>query len=1009
MKYKRLGASILIVTLISSILGDPVIGSSPKRQGPDANLLIAFTSNRTGDDDIFVVNADGTGQDNLTDNEEIEDFNPVWSPDGSKIAFISDRAGSLDIFVMDNLGEDPINLTPQDTEELAQDREPTWSSDSTQIIFVSDREQADGESGIDELWMVDLPTEDEEVGSPVQLTNDGTPKGEPSWSPDGTTVAYWATRGDYLQIHTCTLTGQQCTNARPLTNNGNNTWPRWSASGQIAFESERETNFEVRIMDAFGSGQRSYGGDPVYADGRPSWSPGGDFIVFNSNRTGNDELYIMTSDGTTVTQLTDEPYADHSPSWQPQEPPEEEGDENEGEDTPVISADPSVIQSGGNIGQKAEIPLNAVLQQYRIREWHDAGWEGNGVNIGVIDHGFRGLGELEDFYTFADLRITIPEEHSKDEYSNDTNTVKHGTHVLEVVHEVAPNARLFACRYQTFEDFEFCVRFMITSEVKVINHSAGVPALPLNGRNKWAVLANEAFQEDIVWVNSAGNFRDGSYIDYWRDAGQYNGGAFSPEPNGYFEQAISDPENEKFKFETLVAEVGGVYNYSIFLSWSGMEGVEPEELDFDLEIYDLVSDTLIAIVNLSHTGTNPNQSFERWPSPAIPLQEITQPFYLKIRYKTPSTVLSSDMQISLFVSFAKVTGSTPRMQSVIAPADSQLVVSVGAIQRDLPAPYSSYGVSESYNKPDLLAPGEFFLHDGTSFIGTSAAAPVVAGMAALYWEFLGDVTAGAVRTELIEQITDANAGLVNGEIGFGFMNLPNPPNPDTETLDATPDLDDSIAVSIYPLPGNTLVVEVNACQNGRIQRMVIGSTGYMLRIPGPDVINVRSGPGSQATVIAELIRGDQFTVIGGPECSVDGVSRWQIELADGAEGWIAEGTNYYFVAPVSLTEATLPETLDTVCPNAPPAKFVIGDTAVVAPEVRLRMTSQPSGNGNSSDNIDVVLGGARLRILGGPACSDSGDEWRWYVRDLESQFEGWSSEGEPGDVWMCPEANPECN
>ncbi len=1016
MGHKRLLVSVLTTLLVFSSFSETVKGSSYKRQAAPSSLLIAFTSNRTGDDDIFVINPDGSGQDNLTDNDA-EDFNPVWSPDGSTIAFTSDRDGSLDIFIMDSLGDNAQNLTEPNGNAAFRDTEATWSPESDRIIFVSDRPRADGQSGLDELWMITLPTEENPtVGAPVQLTNDGIPKGEPAWSPDGTTVAYWATHGDYLQIFTCKLNGQQCTNATRLTREGNNTWPRWSSKYQIAFESERETNFEVRIMDIAGSGQRSYGGDPIAADGRPAWSPEGDYIVYNSNRTGNDELYIMSSDGSNIVQLTDEPYADHSPSWQPKVPEIREGASTESDDTPALTDDPSIVQEGGkgNIGRSAERPLTAIVQQYNIGEWHAAGWEGDDVAVGVIDHGFRGLFELEDWYAAADLRVTIPPNHSKDDYDGNPATVRHGTHVLEVIHEVAPNANLYACRYQTFEDFEACVQFMYDSGVKVINHSAGVPALPLNGRNKWATIASEALQRDVIWVNSAGNFRDGSFIDNWRDAGRWTNGVFSPEPDGYFERSISDPDNEKFKFESgLLDEVGGIYNYSMFLSWSGMEasGITAEQLDFDIEIYDLATDQQLATVDTSHTGTTPPQSFERWPSPVIDLREITQPFYLKIRYKS-GIPLSADMQISLFVSFATVAGSTPRMQSVIAPADSQFVLTVGATRDDLPAPYSSNGVDNpQYSKPDLLAPGEFFLHDGTSFIGTSAAAPVIAGIAALYWEFFGEASASQVVTELVDGITDGNIGKVNNEVGYGVLQMPAPFNADQQTLDAEAVLDDSIPVSIYPLPGggSTTDVTVAACTNGLPQRLKIGSTAYMLRIPGPDIINVRSGPGSQATKIAELVRSDQFTVIGGPECSADGVSRWQIELADGSNGWIAEGTNYYFVAPVSLTEATLPPWLDTLCPNAPPTKFVIGDTAIVAPEVRLRLTSQPSGSGNSSDNIDVVLEGTRLRILTGPACSASGDEWRWYVRDLETTFEGWASEGEPGDVWMCPEANPNCN
>src|SRR5216117_1720966 len=60
---------------------------------------IAFTSNRDGQNEIYVMNADGSGATRLTNNPAA-DGGPIWSPDGTKIAFISDRDGNVEIYVM---------------------------------------------------------------------------------------------------------------------------------------------------------------------------------------------------------------------------------------------------------------------------------------------------------------------------------------------------------------------------------------------------------------------------------------------------------------------------------------------------------------------------------------------------------------------------------------------------------------------------------------------------------------------------------------------------------------------------------------------------------------------------------------------------------------------------------------------------------------------------------------------------------------------------------------------
>ncbi len=67
--------------------------------GGSEDSKIAFHSDRDGDDEIFVMNADGTGVTQLTDNDDW-DWDPVWSPNGRQIAFASDRDGDAEVFVM---------------------------------------------------------------------------------------------------------------------------------------------------------------------------------------------------------------------------------------------------------------------------------------------------------------------------------------------------------------------------------------------------------------------------------------------------------------------------------------------------------------------------------------------------------------------------------------------------------------------------------------------------------------------------------------------------------------------------------------------------------------------------------------------------------------------------------------------------------------------------------------------------------------------------------------------
>jgi TolB protein len=83
---------------------------------------IAFTTTRDGNPEIYVMNADGSVQIRLTNNEAF-DYAPAWSPDGRRISFTSHRDGNGEIYVMNTDGSDQTRLT----NTLADDIWPAWS------------------------------------------------------------------------------------------------------------------------------------------------------------------------------------------------------------------------------------------------------------------------------------------------------------------------------------------------------------------------------------------------------------------------------------------------------------------------------------------------------------------------------------------------------------------------------------------------------------------------------------------------------------------------------------------------------------------------------------------------------------------------------------------------------------------------------------------------------------------------------------------------------------------
>ena len=120
----------------------------------------------------------------LTDNS-FEDTVPTWSPDGSKIAFSTDRDGNSEIYVMDASGANQVNVT----NHSATDQQPAWSPVAAEIAFISDRVNG---TNVWDIHILSLDGGGNPIGDPVEVPN-LVRDGWPGWSPDGSQGNYSAT------------------------------------------------------------------------------------------------------------------------------------------------------------------------------------------------------------------------------------------------------------------------------------------------------------------------------------------------------------------------------------------------------------------------------------------------------------------------------------------------------------------------------------------------------------------------------------------------------------------------------------------------------------------------------------------------------------------------------------------------------------------------------------------------------------------------------------------------
>ncbi len=309
---------------------------------------IAFDSSRDGNREIYVMNADGSAQTNLT-SHEADDERPSMSPDGARIVFRSDRDENWEIYLINTDGSGLTRLTDTSGWEDC----PVWSPDGKHIAFVREFD----------LWVMDpdgsnqasLSGEPWAESSPILTWNGAPMPGAdlyPAWLSDGIQLIFLSVRDRSFQYYTVNLDGtgleildsglppsefaseqmvyliptgldQNYLTApgaasQPVDDTGSalGEFPAWSPDGtRIAFHSDRDGNMEIYVASADRSGiARLTQNDAV--DVYPTWSPDSTRIAFVSDRDGNLEIYVMKADGTEQTRLTDNSATDLLPSWQ---------------------------------------------------------------------------------------------------------------------------------------------------------------------------------------------------------------------------------------------------------------------------------------------------------------------------------------------------------------------------------------------------------------------------------------------------------------------------------------------------------------------------------------------------------------------------------------------------------------------------------------------------------------------------------------------------------------------
>jgi len=269
------------------------------------NGKIAFASVVDGNEEVLTIGPEGLT--NLSNNAA-SDYQPRWSADGSKIVFVSDRSGVAEIFVMDANG---LNQAPLTHTTGASNASPSWSSDGKRIAFIRSTGVRSGD-----VWVMNADGKDAHQIThhvPGQFPYDFTT----TWSPDGRRIAVSRSFSDTIQeIAVVNVDGSpssDCTRNGVISRN-----PSWSPDGAtIAFDRGPAGRADIYVMSADDCADQR----PLTADGgqinqAPTWAPDGSRIGFVSHRTGNYEFWEMSATGKDQKPITFNGVSGN-PNWEP--------------------------------------------------------------------------------------------------------------------------------------------------------------------------------------------------------------------------------------------------------------------------------------------------------------------------------------------------------------------------------------------------------------------------------------------------------------------------------------------------------------------------------------------------------------------------------------------------------------------------------------------------------------------------------------------------------------------